>query len=68
MYEGERRLVKDNLLLGEFTVSGIPPLPGGKARILETFEVDENGILSVTAVVQGKSRGHSLRITTQNGT
>eukprot|EP01124_Arcella_intermedia_P029763 TRINITY_DN6375_c0_g1_i8.p1 TRINITY_DN6375_c0_g1~~TRINITY_DN6375_c0_g1_i8.p1 ORF type:complete len:254 (+),score=44.68 TRINITY_DN6375_c0_g1_i8:424-1185(+) len=49
VYEGERARVKDNHLLGTFELSGLPPAPQGTMEIEVTFEVDENGILTVTA-------------------
>ncbi|TXT08983.1 hypothetical protein VHUM_02457 [Vanrija humicola] len=64
IYEGERTTCKDNRLLGEFELSGIPPMPRGQAELLTTFEVDANGILKVTA--QEKSSGRKANITISN--
>lgn len=44
---------QDNQLLGEFTLSGIPPMPRGTARIEVTFDIDANGIVNVSAVEKG---------------
>jgi heat shock protein 1/8 len=44
VYEGERTACKDNRLLGEFELSGIPPMPRGQAELICTFEVDANGL------------------------
>ncbi|WOO81164.1 Ribosome-associated molecular chaperone SSB1 [Vanrija pseudolonga] len=64
VYEGERTTCKDNRLLGEFELNGIPPMPRGQAELLTTFEVDANGILKVTA--QEKSSGRKANITISN--
>ena len=50
VYEGERGFTKDNNFLGEFILSGIPPAPKGVPEIQVTFDVDNNGILNVSAV------------------
>ena len=50
VYEGERAFIKDNNLLGEFILSGIPPAPKGVPKIQVTFDIDKNGILNVSAV------------------
>lgn len=60
----ERTTCKDNRLLGEFELNGIPPMPRGQAELLTTFEVDANGILKVTA--QEKSSGRKANITISN--
>jgi len=50
IYQGERNLVKDNFLLGEFNMTGLPPLPSGEAKINVIMNMDTNGILHVTAI------------------
>eukprot|EP00325_Prymnesiales_sp_UTEX-LB-985_P002156 CAMPEP_0174705744 /NCGR_PEP_ID=MMETSP1094-20130205/8854_1 /TAXON_ID=156173 /ORGANISM="Chrysochromulina brevifilum, Strain UTEX LB 985" /LENGTH=666 /DNA_ID=CAMNT_0015903943 /DNA_START=12 /DNA_END=2012 /DNA_ORIENTATION=+ len=64
VFEGERSLSKDNRLLGSFELSGFPPMPKGEAQIDVTFDLDANGILSVSAV-ETKS-GSTARITIAN--
>jgi len=64
VYEGERAMTKDNNLLGRFELSAIPPAPRGVPQIEVTFDVDVNGIMSVTAV--DKSSGKSEKITIKN--
>jgi len=64
VYEGERTACKDNRLLGEFELSGIPPMPRGQAELICTFEVDANGLLKVSA--QDKASGRKAHITIQN--
>lgn len=49
VYQGERSLVKDNKLIGQFKLSGIPPGPKSTPKIAVTFEIDVDGILNVTA-------------------
>ncbi|XP_076070004.1 heat shock 70 kDa protein 1-like [Oratosquilla oratoria] len=64
VFEGERAMTKDNNLLGKFELSGIPPAPRGVPQIEVSFDVDANGILSVSAV--DKSTGKNSRITITN--
>jgi molecular chaperone DnaK (HSP70) len=49
IYEGERPLTKDNNLLGQFDLEGIPPAPRGKAKFEIIYDVSVDGMLTVTA-------------------
>ncbi|KAJ6553161.1 heat shock protein 70 family [Mycena capillaripes] len=64
VYEGERKLTKDNNLLGKFELSGIPPAPRGVPQIEVIFDIDANGIVKVSA--SDKTTGRSSRITITN--
>ena len=63
MYEGERPSTKDNHLLGEFRLEGLPPRPKGEVKELVTFEIDENGILNVTALHEETGKKESITLT-----
>jgi len=67
VYQGERSMTKDNVLLGKFELSGIPPAPRGVPQIEVTFEIDANGILSVGAEDKGTSKSESITITPDKG-
>lgn len=60
--QGEREMAKDNVLLGRFTLTGIPPAPRGVPRIEVTFDVDANGILHVTAKDLGTGKEQAIKI------
>jgi molecular chaperone DnaK (HSP70) len=62
VYEGENDFCKDNHFLGEFTITDIPPLPAGEAKIDVTFAIDANGILKVTAVDKQTDNQKSIHI------
>merc|ERR1719164_245568 len=64
VFEGERSRTKDNNKLGEFNLSGIPPMPRGVPRIDVTFDIDANGMLNVSALE--KSTGKEYKITITN--
>ncbi|KAB0794167.1 hypothetical protein PPYR_13787 [Photinus pyralis] len=64
VFEGERAMTKDNNLLGNFDLTGIPPAPRGVPKIDVTFDLDANGILNVSAV--DESTGKSKTITIKN--
>ncbi|XFA73558.1 molecular chaperone DnaK [Thermosynechococcaceae cyanobacterium Okahandja] len=67
VYQGERPIAKDNKQLACFELTGIPPAPRGVPQIDVTFDIDANGILSVSAVDKATGRQQSVRITNRGG-
>jgi len=63
VYEGERAMTKDNRLLGQFELSGLPPAPRGTPQIEVTFAVDTDGILNVQAQDLGTGNKQQITIT-----
>jgi len=61
--QGEREMASDNKSLGTFRLDGIPPAPRGVPQIEVTFDIDANGILSVTAKDKGSGKEQSISIT-----
>nr|YP_009392305.1 Hsp70-type chaperone [Osmundaria fimbriata]ARW60867.1 Hsp70-type chaperone [Osmundaria fimbriata] len=61
--QGEREFTKDNKSLGTFRLDGIMPAPRGVPQIEVTFDIDANGILSVTAKDKGTGKEQSITIT-----
>ena len=61
VFEGERAMTKDNRVLGQFQLNGLPPAPRGTPQIEVAFDVDANGILVISA--QDKASGKSQKIT-----
>jgi molecular chaperone DnaK len=61
--QGEREMAGDNKSLGTFRLDGIPPSPRGVPQIEVTFDIDANGILSVTAKDKGSGKEQSISIT-----
>ena len=65
--QGERPMAKDNRSIGMFHLDGIPPAPRGVPQVEVTFDIDANGILSVTAKDKGTGREQNIRITASTG-
>lgn len=67
VFEGERQMTRDNNLLGKFNLDGIPPAPRGVPQIEVSFEIDQNGIMSVNATDKGTSKSEKITITNNKG-
>ncbi|NLA80834.1 MAG: Hsp70 family protein, partial [Chloroflexi bacterium] len=61
--QGERPMAGDNMTLGRFRLEGIPPAPRGIPQVEVTFDIDANGILSVTAKDKATNKAQSVTIT-----
>ncbi|MBI5223747.1 molecular chaperone DnaK [Candidatus Micrarchaeota archaeon] len=61
--QGERPMAKDNVSLGKFTLTGIPPAPRGVPQVEVTFDIDANGILHVGAKDKASNKEQSMRVT-----
>src|SRR6202522_304926 len=67
VFQGEREMAADNKLLGQFDLVGIPPAPRGMPQIEVTFDIDANGIVSVTAKDKATSKEQQIRIQASGG-
>jgi len=65
--QGEREMAADNKTLGRFELTGIAPAPRGVPQIEVTFDIDANGIVSVSAKDQATGKEQSIRITASSG-
>ncbi|MEE9404293.1 MAG: Hsp70 family protein [Algisphaera sp.] len=65
--QGERELVKDCRTLATFDLTGIPPMPAGLPKVLVTFLIDANGILSVQAEEERSSRRAHVQVVPHHG-
>lgn len=65
--QGERPMAKDNRPVGRFILSDIPPAPRGVPQIEVSFDIDANGILSVSAMDKGTGKQQSIRIEASTG-
>jgi Molecular chaperone len=62
VFQGEREIAEENELLGAFQLSGIPPAPAGTPQIEVSFDIDENGIVNVSAEDQGSGTAEDITI------
>ena len=67
VFQGEREMASDNKLLGTFDLTGIPPAPRGVPQIEVTFDIDANGIVSVSAKDKGTGKEQKIQIQASGG-
>jgi len=67
VFQGEREMAADNKLLGQFNLEEIPPAPRGLPQIEVTFDIDANGIVSVSAKDKGTNKEHKITIQASGG-
>lgn len=65
--QGERPMAADNITLGRFQLTGIPPAPRGVPQIQVTFDIDANGIVNVSAKDLGTGKEQKITITSSSG-
>ena len=63
VYQGERPMASDNMLLGQFRLDGIPPAPRGMPQVEVSFDIDANGIINVSAADKATGRQQKITIT-----
>jgi molecular chaperone DnaK len=67
VFQGEREMAADNKMLGQFDLVGIPPAPRGVPQIEVTFDIDANGLVSVSAKDKGTGKEQQIRIQASGG-
>ncbi|HZF77786.1 MAG TPA: molecular chaperone DnaK, partial [Acetobacteraceae bacterium] len=67
VFQGEREMAADNKLLGQFDLTGIPPAPRGVPQVEVTFDIDANGIVSVSAKDKATGKEQQIRIQAKSG-
>jgi molecular chaperone DnaK len=67
VFQGEREMARDNKLLGQFDLVGIPPAPRGMPQIEVTFDIDANGIVNVSAKDKATNKEQAIRIQASGG-
>lgn len=67
VFQGEREMAADNKILGQFDLVGLPPAPRGMPQIEVTFDIDANGIVSVSAKDKATNKEQQIRIQASGG-
>ncbi|HJT07871.1 MAG TPA: molecular chaperone DnaK, partial [Stellaceae bacterium] len=67
VFQGEREMAADNKLLGQFDLVGLPPAPRGMPQVEVTFDIDANGIVSVSAKDKATGKEQQIRIQASGG-
>ena len=67
VFQGEREMAADNKLLGNFDLQGIPPAPRGVPQVEVTFDIDANGIVSVSAKDKATGKEQNIKIQARSG-
>ncbi|MCK8787582.1 molecular chaperone DnaK [Roseomonas sp. NAR14] len=67
VFQGEREMAADNKLLGNFDLQGIPPAPRGVPQVEVTFDIDANGIVSVSAKDKATGKEQQIKIQARSG-
>jgi len=67
VFQGEREMAADNKMLGQFNLENIPPAPRGMPQIEVTFDIDANGIVSVSAKDKGTNKEQKITIQASGG-
>jgi molecular chaperone DnaK len=67
VFQGEREMAADNKMLGQFNLENIPPAPRGVPQIEVTFDIDANGIVSVSAKDKGTGKEQKITIQASGG-
>lgn len=67
VFQGEREMARDNKLLGQFDLVGIPPAPRGMPQIEVSFDIDANGIVNVSAKDKATNKEQTIRIQASGG-
>jgi len=67
VFQGERQMARDNRMIGNFRLDGLPPAPRGVPQVEVSFDIDANGILSVMAKDKASGKEQSITIEASSG-